>query len=349
MRLRISSSHEIGDGCPTFIIAEAGVNHNGSLDLAQKLIDAAIECKADAVKFQTFNTDLLLAPSAPKAKYQIETTGDAESQYDMLRRLELSSEAHHALASYCKNKGILFLSTPFDEESADLLEELGVPAFKISSGDLTNLPFLTHVGRKNRPVILSTGMANLTEVAIAVDTLAEAGSRDVVLLHCVSNYPAEPSDINLLAMHTLSTAFKVPVGYSDHTTGIEIALAAVALGARVLEKHITLDRNLHGPDHKASIEPNELAALVRGIRQVEASLGDGIKRPAPSELSTRAIGRKSLVAARDIPAGTKLAPDMISIKRPGTGLPPATKQLLVGRTVRVQIPTGTLFTMDMLM
>jgi N-acetylneuraminate synthase len=337
----------IGIGQPCFIIAEAGVNHNGDLNLAHQLIDVASQEGVDAIKFQTFKADLLVTPNAPKAAYQLETTNPGESQFEMLSRLELSAEAHQSLIAHCRKKHILFLSTPFDEASVDLLETLGVPAYKIPSGEITNLPYLSHVARKNKPLIVSTGMAFLGEVETAVRAINDTGNRAFALLHCVSNYPANLADINLHAMQTMAYVFNVPVGYSDHTLGIEIALAAVALGACIIEKHFTLDRNLPGPDHHASAEPAELAALVRGIRNIEVALGDGRKQPAESEANTAAVARKSLVAACDIPAGIKITETMIAIKRPGTGMPPGMREYLVGRVARVSISAGSLLTMEM--
>lgn len=342
------AGHKVGVGRSCFIVAEAGVNHNGSLEMARRLVDVAVRAGVNAVKFQTFKAERLVTGDAPKAKYQMETTGAVESQYEMLRRLELSSETHRNLMAYCQQQGLLFMSTPFDEESADFLAGLGMVVFKIPSGEITNLPFLAHVARKGKPMIVSTGMANLGEVEAAVKTIENAGNQDLVLLHCVSYYPADPADVNLYAMRTMATAFGVPVGYSDHTLGIEVALAAVALGACVIEKHFTLDRSLPGPDHRASLEPDELAALVQGIRTVEAALGHGRKEPAISEMDTAAVARKSLVAARDIPAGTALSEELIAVKRPGTGLPPAMRPYLVGRAVRVSIPAGALLKLEML-
>jgi sialic acid synthase SpsE len=266
----------------------------------------------------------------------------------MLRRLELTAEDHVDLMGYCRLQHILFLSTPFDEESADLLEKLGVAAFKIPSGEITNLPFLEHVARKQRPVLLSTGMSEMSEVEVAVKSIRAQGNDDIVLLQCVSNYPANPSDVNLRAMATMASVCNTLVGYSDHTLGNEAALAAVALGACVIEKHFTLDRKLPGPDHKASLEPDELKALVRSIRIVEATLGNGIKKPAPSEENTRQIARKSLVAASDLVVGTRLKKEMIAIKRPGTGLAPALRDNLVGRTLNTDVVAGCLFTLEML-
>jgi sialic acid synthase SpsE len=265
----------------------------------------------------------------------------------MLRRLELSPEAHRELINCCRQAGILFMSSPFDEESADFLADLGVAVFKIPSGEITNLPFLTHVARKDKPMIVSTGMSALKEVEMAVSSIKETENHQLILLHCVSNYPANPGEANIRAMHTMAAAFGVPVGYSDHTPGIEVALAAVALGACVVEKHFTLGRKMPGPDHRASLEPDELAQLVRGIRIVEASLGDGRKEPAASEASVSAAARKSLVAARDIPAGATLTEEYIAIKRPGTGLPPSTLTRLIGRVTIREIPADTLLTLEM--
>lgn len=346
-RIRIGS-HEVGSGRPCFIIAEAGVNHNGSLDLALKLVDAAVASGADAVKFQTFRADRLVTLHAPKAAYQSETTGEAESQFEMLRKLELDERGHRTLVVHCASRGIAFLSTPFDEESADFLETLDVPAYKLPSGELTNLPFLRHVAQKKRPMIMSTGMATMEEVGQAVEAVRIANCKDLVLLHCVSAYPADPADINLRAMATLAEAFRVPVGYSDHALSIEVALAAVAMGACILEKHFTLDRSLPGPDHRASAEPAELAGLVSGARKVEAALGNGVKRPVASEADTARVVRKSLTAACDISAGTVIVPEHIAVKRPGTGIPPRMVDRLVGRKTKVIIPVGTLFDWEML-
>lgn len=337
----------VGPGQPCFIIAEAGVNHNGDVALAKRLIDAAVEAKADAVKFQTFQAHRLATSGAPKAAYQLQATAPEESQLEMLRRLELSEQAHRDLMRYSRERGILFLSTPFEEASADLLDRLQVPAFKMASGELTNLPFLAHVAAKGRPMIVSTGMSTLDEVRMAVRTIHEAGNHTLVLLHCVSRYPAEPNEVNLRALRTLMATFKVPVGYSDHTKGIEVALAAVALGACVIEKHFTVDRQLPGPDHQSSVEPGELAALVRGIRTVEASLGHGRKEPTAREADTAAVARKSLVAARDISRGCTLTAELIAVKRPGTGLPPAMLPQVVGRKASRDIPADTVLTLEM--
>jgi N-acetylneuraminate synthase/N,N'-diacetyllegionaminate synthase len=338
------AGRKVGPGHPCFVIAEAGVNHNGYLELAKKLVDVAVQAGADAIKFQTFKAERVVSAAAPKAEYQLQSTERSESQLEMLRRLELSAEGHHMLQAYCQERGLLFMSTPFDEESADLLEELAVPVFKIGSGEVTSLPFLEYIGRKGKPIILSTGMSNLSEVDEAVRVIRRAGCRQLVLLHCVSNYPADPSDANLRAMHTMAMAFQVPVGYSDHTLGIEVPLAAAALGACVIEKHFTLDRNLPGPDHRASLEPVELGAMVAGIRTVELALGHGEKQPALSEAGNRRVVRRSLAAACDIREGTVLSPEMLTQLRPATGISPALVEHVVGRRARRPLGSGELVT-----
>lgn len=328
----------LGAGWPCFVIAEAGVNHGGDLDLARRLVDAAADAGADAVKFQTFRAEGLMVPGAPKAPYQERAPGTPADAFEMLSRLELDEASHRKLLEHCRERGILFLSTPFEEASADLLERLDLPAFKLPSGELTNLPFLAHIAGKGRPVILSTGMATLGEVERALAALAPLGRDRVVLLHCVSCYPARPGDANLRAMATLARAFQVTVGYSDHTPGLEVALAAVALGAAVLEKHLTLDRGLPGPDQAASLEPGEFRSLVAGIRTVESALGHGRKEPAPAEREVAAVARKSVFAARDLPQGTVLAACHLVLKRPATGLPPEVLPTLLGRTLRRDLP-----------
>jgi N-acetylneuraminate synthase len=341
-------SRVVGEGHPCFIIAEAGVNHNGDPELARQLIDEAAAAGADAVKFQTFRAQNLMVRSAPKAAYQRETTDSSESQFDMVRRLELPFEEFGRLKKYSERRGILFLSTPFDFEAVDYLASLDVAAFKISSGEVTNHPLLAYVARTGKPVILSTGMSALNEVEEAIRVMKSTEASALALLHCVSNYPAIPRDINLRAMLTMRDAFGVPVGYSDHTLGIEVAIAAVALGASIIEKHFTIDRDLPGPDHRASLQPDELAAMVRGIRNVEQALGNGRKEPARSEADTAAAARRSLVAACDIPAGAVLTETVIAIKRPGTGMPPSMRTSIVGRTAKTDIPAGTLLTLEML-
>jgi len=332
---------DIGSGSPCFVIAEAGVNHNGDVHLARQLVEVASAAGADAVKFQTFSAERLVTRITPKAPYQLQSTGTNESQFDMLKRLELSVTDHKSLKEHAAAKRIVFMSTPFDGASADLLDEMDLPVFKVPSGEITNLPFLKHIAKKRKPIILSTGMSTLGEVETAVNAIRGSGNNKIVLLHCVSNYPTDPAEANLRAMETMRLAFGTPVGYSDHSSGIEVALAAVALGACVIEKHFTLDRTLPGPDHVASLEPAELAALVSGIRKVESALGTGMKMPAPSEIGSLTVARKSLVSACPISAGTVLTSELIAVKRPGTGLPPAMLPFVLGRTVRVDLPEDT--------
>jgi N,N'-diacetyllegionaminate synthase len=338
----------IGENAPCFLIAEAGVNHNGDLGLAHRLIDVAVDAGADAVKFQTFCADRLVTATAPKAAYQKQAMDDGESQHAMLKRLELSGDAHLALMAHCRARAIMFLSSPFDEQAADFLESLGVAAFKIPSGEIVNLPYLDHVARKGRPVILSSGMSTLEEVTTAVEAIRRTGNDQIVLLHCLSNYPADPAQANLRAMATMAAACKCPVGFSDHTEGPAVAIAAVALGACVIERHFTVDRDLPGPDHRASLGPAELATMIRDIRVAESALGDGRKRPQPSELEISAVARKSIVAARDLPAGTELRAADLRMMRPGTGIAPPHAPRLVGRRLRSAVGAGTLITWDML-
>ena len=338
----------VGARNPCFIIAEAGVNHNGSVELAHRMIDLASQSGADAIKFQTFKADNLVTEDAPTAQYQQTNLQSSETQLDMLRRLELSELSYAELWSHCQESHILFMSTPFDEHSADFLESLGVQVFKIPSGEITNLPYLAHIAAKGKPMIVSTGMSNLGEVQSAVETIQYAGNEQLILLHCVSSYPAEPAEVNLRAMHTLETAFGVPVGFSDHSMGTEIPMAAVALGACVIEKHFTMDRSLPGPDHRASLEPAELEAMIRGIRKVEAALGTGIKKPTAGELETALVARKSLVAACLIPDGSLITEQMITVKRPGNGLPPVMRNIVIGRRARLEIPAGTVLSLEMI-
>ncbi|OQX05337.1 MAG: N-acetylneuraminate synthase [Desulfobulbaceae bacterium A2] len=318
------------------IIAEAGVNHNGSTELALQLVDAAAACGADAVKFQTFRADSLVARNAPKARYQQETTGTAEGQFAMLRRLELDMAAHRLLSDRCLLHGLVFLSSPFDVESAQALYELGMRRYKIPSGEITNLLLLECIGRLAEEVLLSTGMAELEEVGAALAVLDEAGldrSR-VTVLHCTTEYPAPYAEVNLRSMAAMGKKFGVRTGYSDHTPGIEIPVAAAALGARVLEKHFTLDKTLPGPDHRASLDPTEFAAMVRAVRNVELALGDGNKRPTASELPNRLVARKSIVAARAIRRGELFTVDNLTTKRPGSGISPMRWYELLGRSAR---------------
>jgi N-acetylneuraminate synthase len=342
----LSARKEMITSKNTFIIAEAGVNHNGTIGLAKELIDVAVSAGADAVKFQTFRADKLLTSSAPKADYQIEATSSSESQYEMIKKLELSVKDHAMLIDYCLSKNIHFLSTPFDLDSVDLLSTFDIPLFKIPSGEITNGPLLLKISRTRKPIILSTGMSTLGEIELALGVISfgyinnenikpshddfmdayrsemgrKALQQNVTLLHCITAYPAPLSEVNLKAMDTLRYAFDLPIGYSDHTNGIEIAIAAVARGATVIEKHFTLDRNLPGPDHKASLEPNELMAMVKAIRNVEQSLGQGHKIPGLVEFKNRKIARKSLVALCNIHRGEIFTESNLGIKRPGTGI-----------------------------
>jgi N-acetylneuraminate synthase len=317
----------------TLIIAEAGVNHNGDIEVAKQLIAAAKAAGADFVKFQTFKTAKLVIKTAEKATYQKGTTDAEESQYDMIRKLELSRADHEVLIEECRRQGIGFFSTAFDTDSFDMLVEMGLDQVKIPSGELTNLPLLRYMTRLGMPVMLSTGMATLGEIEAALAVVEQSGTprNRITVLHCTTEYPAPMADVNLRAMLSMKVALGVEVGYSDHTQGIEIPVAAVALGARVIEKHFTLDRTLPGPDHQASLEPHELKAMVDAIRNVEVALGDGVKRPSPSELKNKPIARKSLVAIRAIRAGESFSADNIGTKRPGTGITPMRWDEVIGR------------------
>ncbi|MBW0180978.1 MAG: N-acetylneuraminate synthase [Vulcanococcus sp.] len=317
----------------TLLIAEAGVNHNGDLNLAFGLVEAAAQAGADVVKFQTFRAKELATDQADKAAYQKDKTGEAESQLTMLKKLELTPEQHLELIDYCQACSIEFLSTAFDPASIDLLASLNLRRWKIPSGEITNLPYLRKIGSLSQPVILSTGMANLGEIEAAIDVLEQAGTRRdlITVLHCTTEYPAPLDEVNLRAMQTIAQAFGVAVGYSDHTDGIAVPIAAVAMGATVIEKHITLDSNMEGPDHKASLEPDHFAAMVHGVRVVERAMGDGIKRPTPCERANLAIVRKSLVASRAIQAGQSFTTENITSKRPGTGISPMHWDALIGR------------------
>jgi len=343
-----------------FIIAEAGVNHNGSQDLALKLVDAAANAKADAVKFQTFKSEAVISRYAAKAEYQKATTGTSESQLDMVRKLELSQDAHRAILDRCRERAIGFISTPFDFDSANfLVHGMNVSVVKVPSGEITNAPFLLHIARLNKPIILSTGMSTIGEIEMALGVFAfgylgnrerpsEAAFRDafasdagqstlrdrVSLLHCTTEYPAPFDQVNLRAMDTLAATFGLPVGLSDHTSGFAVAIAAVARGGTIIEKHFTLDRNMHGPDHKASLEPSELVQMVSGIREVELALGSPLKRPSAVEWANRAIARRSLVAANDVAAGSIWTAETISAKRPGTGVSPMRYWEIIGTTAK---------------
>lgn len=320
----------------TLIIAEAGVNHNGDIGLAKELIDVAAECGADYVKFQSFKAKNIISVNAVKADYQTRNTGNAaESQLEMVRKYELGRTQHEQLITHAESRSVKFLSSPFDLESVELLSELGITLFKIPSGEITNLPYLRAVARKKGEVILSTGMSSLDDVAKAISVLEENGlvREKLTVLHCNTEYPTAFRDVNLNAMLTMGNTFRVAVGYSDHTPGITIPIAAVALGATVIEKHFTLDRNMEGPDHKASLEPGELKSMIDAIRDVESAKGDGVKRPSESEQKNIGIARKSLVAGRAIRAGETLTDDNLAVKRPGTGISPMLWDDVIGKSV----------------
>lgn len=335
--IRIANA-KIGEGFRTFIIAEAGVNHNGKFSLAKKLVDVAVSSGADAIKFQTFKTEEIVTEGAPKAAYQ--KSGVSESQFDMLKSLELTDSQFKALARYSKSKGIIFLSTPFDSQSAELLNKLGVAAFKISSGELTNYPLIRQIAKYGKPIILSTGMATLKEVEKALRAVFSIGNKKLVLLHATTNYPTEYKDVNLRAVQTMAEKFRVPVGFSDHTRDLLAACVAVGLGARVIEKHFTLSRKLAGPDHQASLEPDELQSLVKAIRDVEAILGDGVKKPRQSEKEIAKVVKKSIFAKMDIKKGTKISEKMLMIKRPEIGLAPEYFTKIIGKKALSDIKSG---------
>ncbi|MCM1154908.1 MAG: N-acetylneuraminate synthase [Roseburia sp.] len=313
-----------------FVIAEAGVNHNGDIKIAKQLIDVASEAGADAVKFQTFKAERLVCKNAQKAEYQLETTDKSESQLEMLKQLELTEQMHKELMEYCEEKKIMFLSTPFDIESIKVLSGLGMQIFKIPSGEITNLPCLLEIARQQKRVILSTGMSSMDEVKAAVGILKNNGAKDITLLHCNTQYPTPVSDVNLLAMVSMREELGLPVGYSDHTQGTEIPIAAAALGAAVIEKHFTLDRNMKGPDHKASLEPHELKQMIEGIRKIESALGNGIKEASESEKANMNIVRKSIVAAANIKKGERFTEINLTTKRPGNGVSPMRWDEVIG-------------------
>ncbi len=340
------SGRSVGAGQPCFVIAEAGVNHNGDIEIAKRLVDVAADAGADAVKFQTFKAELVVSAGAPMAEYQRETVGDAQSQIAMLRPLELSREEHVELAEHCTQRGILFLSSPFDEGSVDMLDEMGMPVFKVASGEINNWPLLRRIAGKGKPIIMSTGMADMGEVAAALRMIRDAGNEEVVLLHCVSNYPADPADANLRAMGAMEAAFNVPIGYSDHTEGVDVSLAAVALGACVIEKHFTLDKGMPGPDHAMSIDPQELKQLVDGVRTVTAALGSGTKETRPSEFIMRDIVRRSIVPTRDLEVGDVLDASLLKTVRPGTGLPPEMLDQVIGKRIKRRIPADQMLTLE---
>lgn len=305
-----------------FIIAEAGDNHNGNLENALKLVDKAAEAGADCVKFQTFVTEEVISRHAKMAGYQKQNTGIEESQFDMVKKLELSFEDFRQIQAYCRTKGILFLSTPFDLPSIAFLNDIGVPFFKIPSGEITNYPYLAAIGRTHKDVVLSTGMCTVEEIREAIAVLEENGAGRMTLLHCNTEYPTPYEDVNLNAMETMRAVFGKEVGYSDHTLGIEVPVAAAALGAVIIEKHFTLDKDMEGPDHKASLEPEELAAMIKAVRNIETALGSSEKKPSPSELKNLAAARKSIVARRNIRQGELLTEENLAVKRPGAGISP---------------------------
>ena len=320
----------------TTIIAEAGVNHNGSLDMAKKLIVAAAEAGADFIKFQTFSTEKLVLKNSAQAEYQKKNLGAATSQFEMLKKLEMSAKDHYELIKFSKSQKIVFFSTAFDLDSIDLLDGLHLPMWKIPSGEITNLPYIRKIGSFKKPVILSTGMATLGEIEDAIGLLEESGTKrdKITVLHCTTEYPAPLDEVNLRAMITIGEAFKVRFGYSDHTDGIEIPLAAVAMGASMIEKHLTLDRNMAGPDHRASIEPDEFKKMIQGIRKIEIAMGSGIKKPTPSEIKNKVIARKSIVASKLIKAGEVFTAENLDLKRPGNGLSPMLWDKVIGSKAR---------------
>ena len=330
----------------TLIIAEAGVNHNGNFELAKKLVDEAVEAGADIVKFQTCKAENVISRYADKAEYQKETTGEADSQLEMVRKLMLSYEEYGELKKYCDEKGIEFLSTAFDLPSVDYLHSIGMKRWKIPSGEITNLPLLIKIASLGEPIIMSTGMSDLDEVEEAIKILKDNGAGDITLLHCTTEYPAPYEDVNLKAMKTMADKFNLPVGYSDHTKGIEIPVGAVALGACVIEKHFTLDRNMEGPDHKASLEPKELKAMVDSIRHIEVAIGDGIKKVSSSELKNQDIARKSIIASKKINKGDIFSEDNITTKRPGNGINPMRWFELLGKTAKHDYEEDYLIELD---
>lgn len=335
-------SRTIGPGEPALIIAEAGSNHNGNLEQAIKLVDVAAEAGADAVKFQTYSADTLYSRSTPAFP------GEDEPPYKVIKKCELPREWQAELAGYARDRGLIFLSTPFDYQAVDELDALGVPAFKWASSEINDLPLLKYAAAKGKPILLSTGMANLADVQEAVDAIRSTGNNAIVLLHCVSLYPTPIDQVNLRMMDTLREAFHLPVGFSDHTLGLTASIAAVARGACVIEKHFTLDRRMEGPDHKFALEPHELKSLVKAIREVEACLGRPEKRPTPGEEAKLVLSRRSIIAAVDIPKGATITREMLIIKRPGYGIPPKFVDVVVGRQARVDIPADTPITWDMI-
>ena len=337
----------IGENHPVFIIAEAGVNHNGNMDMAKKLIDLAVDIKADAIKFQSFKAEKLNTKNATKADYHIKTTGKKGSWFDLLKSQELSKEDHKTLFKYCNKKGIIFLSTPYDEDSSDLLDKLEVSAFKIASTDLTNLPLLEHIAKKKKPIILSTGLSNYSEIKEAIDTIKNQGNEDIIVLQCTSDYPAKIEDANLSVMNHIKKKFDVLVGYSDHTLNDILAIASTIQGSCLYEKHFTIDRTLPGPDHRASVEPKELKKIIKKIRISETVMGDIKNKPAKSEIKNINKLRKSVVAAKNIKKGEVLTRDKLFIKRPGTGLHPRNLKKLLNKKAKRNIKKDELLNFEM--
>lgn len=330
----------IGQNQPVFIIAEAGVNHNGSFKLAKKLIDKAAQAEVDAIKFQTFNPENLVTKTALKAEYQAGIT--KKSQYDMLKKLMLPRKWHKKLKDYAENNGLMFLSTPFSADDADFLIKLGVSAIKVGSTDTNNIPYLQHIAKKRIPIILSTGMSNIGEIKDSVKAMRQMGNKDIIVLHCTTNYPTPPEEANLRAIQTLRKDLGLISGFSDHTPGIDAPIAAVALGAKVIEKHFTLNKTMSGPDHKTSLEPTELKQMVKSIRNIEIALGSGVKKPFQSELAIASVARKSIVAAKFIPTGKKIVTDDLTLKRPGTGLGPKYYFKIIGAITKNDIKIDSL-------
>ena len=339
---------EVGQECPVFIIAEAGVNHNGDVKLGKQLVDAAVEAKADAVKFQTFKAHKLNTRTAPKSSYHLRTTPKDEDQswFELLRSQEISPDMHRELISYCSEKGIIFLSTPYDPESADLLESLDIKAYKVASTDTNNYPLLSHLGKKKRPIILSTAMCSLDEVCMGIKTIYNTGNRDLMLLHCTANYPCALENTNMLAMKTLESEFDITVGYSDHSRERINPILAVGLGAKIIEKHFTVSRDLPGPDHQASLLADELTQMVKDIRGAESAMGTGVKAPLPCEEENILKLRKSVVVARDIHAGEILNEGNLDIKRPGTGEPPEAYERFLGKKAKRDLPADHILTFN---
>ena len=338
----------VGEGEPTFIVAEIGVNHNGSIDIAKRLIDAAKDAGADAVKIQAFKTERIVTKYAEKASYQKENTRSEKSQYDMLKKLELKDEQIKELSHYAKIKSIVFLSSAFDKESVDLLSKLKVPAFKIASGEISNFLLLQYIAEKKKPIILSTGMSTLGEIEEALEDIREKGVEDIILLHCVTSYPAKTEEANLKVIKVWQNSFGLPIGFSDHTLGIATPVAAVALGSALIEKHFTLDKTMPGPDHRASLEPDEFKEMVDAIRDVEKALGDGVKRLTEEEERIKKVARRSIVAKVDIPKGKTITEDMLDLKRPGIGLEPRYLDKVVGMKAKKNIKADELVTFDKL-